>query len=164
VTPDIITVAKALGNGLPIAAYITTDAHAAKYTRPGAATFGGNLVSCQAALATLRFHMRHDLGSRAVMLGDHLQQRLRLLAERHSAVADVRGLGLMIGVELCDGTGQPAAALLDDLLEDLKDAGYLLGKTGPGRNVLTIMPPLVVEQEALDGLVDRIDELLARDE
>jgi 4-aminobutyrate aminotransferase/4-aminobutyrate aminotransferase/(S)-3-amino-2-methylpropionate transaminase len=162
VTPDIITVAKALGNGLPIAAYITTDAHAVKYTRPGAATFGGNLVSCQAALATLRFHAQHDLGSRAAMLGDHLQERLRLLAEQHSAIAEVRGLGLMIGVELRDPAGQPAAALLDDLLEELKDAGYLLGKTGPGRNVLTIMPPLVVEQEALDGLVDRIDELLTR--
>jgi 4-aminobutyrate aminotransferase-like enzyme len=164
VTPDIVTVAKALGNGLPIAAYITSDAHAAKYTRPGAATFGGNLVSCQAALATLRFHARQDLGRRAAILGDHLQQRLCGLAERHAAVAEVRGLGLMIGVELCDLAGQPAAALLDNLLEDLKDAGYLLGKTGPGRNVLTIMPPLVVEQEALDGLADRIDEMLARHE
>jgi 4-aminobutyrate aminotransferase/4-aminobutyrate aminotransferase/(S)-3-amino-2-methylpropionate transaminase len=162
VVPDVITVAKALGNGLPIAAYVTTAAHAAKYTRPGAATFGGNLVSCQAALATLRFHMRQELGVRAANLGAHLQDRLRRLAERHAAIAEVRGLGLMIGVELRDVGAQLAAALMDDLLEDLKDAGYLLGKTGPGRNVLTIMPPLVVEQEALDALVDCLDELLAR--
>ena len=79
VTPDIVTVAKALGNGLPIAAYITTDAIAAHYTRPGAATFGGNLVSCQAALATLRFHQRHNLGQRSRTLGEHLQNRLREL-------------------------------------------------------------------------------------
>jgi 4-aminobutyrate aminotransferase-like enzyme len=162
VVPDVVTVAKALGNGLPIAAYLTTDAHAAKYTRPGAATFGGNLVSCQAALATLRFHMRRELGPRAANLGSHLQDRLRRLAERHAAIAEVRGLGLMIGVELCDTATQPAAALMDDLLEDLKDAGYLVGKTGPGRNVLTIMPPLIVEQEALDALVDCLDELMAR--
>jgi 4-aminobutyrate aminotransferase/4-aminobutyrate aminotransferase/(S)-3-amino-2-methylpropionate transaminase len=162
VVPDVITVAKALGNGLPIAAYVTTAAHAATYTRPGAATFGGNLVSCQAALATLRFHMRQELGVRASKIGAHLQDRLRRLAERHAAIAEVRGLGLMIGVELRDVAAQPAAALTDDLLEDLKDAGYLLGKTGPGRNVLTIMPPLVVEQEALDALVDCLDELLAR--
>jgi 4-aminobutyrate aminotransferase/4-aminobutyrate aminotransferase/(S)-3-amino-2-methylpropionate transaminase len=77
VTPDVVTVAKALGNGLPIAAYITNDAHAAKYTRPGAATFGGNLVSCLAARATLRFHLQQDLGRRAALLGDYVQQRLR---------------------------------------------------------------------------------------
>jgi 4-aminobutyrate aminotransferase len=84
------------------------------------------------------------------------------LAERHTAIADVRGLGLMIGVELRDTAKQPAAALMDDLLEALKDAGYLVGKTGPGRNVLTIMPPLIVEQEALDGLAECLDELLTR--
>jgi 4-aminobutyrate aminotransferase/4-aminobutyrate aminotransferase/(S)-3-amino-2-methylpropionate transaminase len=162
VVPDIVTVAKALGNGFPIAAYITTDALAAKYTRPGAATFGGNLVSCAAALATLRFHQRHELGQRSEALGTHLRERLLQLSRRHPTVAEVRGLGLMIGAELRDERGEPAAVLMDNLLEDLKDAGYLLGKTGPGRNVLTFLPPLVVEQEALDGLVDCLDEALAR--
>jgi 4-aminobutyrate aminotransferase/4-aminobutyrate aminotransferase/(S)-3-amino-2-methylpropionate transaminase len=162
VSPDIVTVAKALGNGFPIAAYLTTDAVAAHYTRPGAATFGGNLVSCQAALATLRFHQKHELGRRSETLGDRLQERLRALARRHAAVAEVRGRGLMIGVELRDGSGAPAAELTDNVLEETKDAGYLLGKTGPGRNVLTLMPPLVVEEGALDGAVERLDEVLAR--
>jgi 4-aminobutyrate aminotransferase/4-aminobutyrate aminotransferase/(S)-3-amino-2-methylpropionate transaminase len=162
VSPDIVTVAKALGNGFPIAAYLTTDAVAAHYTRPGAATFGGNLVSCRAALATLRFHQKHDLGRRSETLGARLQERLRALARRQPAIAEVRGRGLMIGVELRDGSGGPAAALTDNVLEEMKDAGYLLGKTGPGRNVLTFMPPLVVEPEALDGVVDRLDEVLAR--
>ncbi len=164
VTPDVITVAKALGNGFPIAAYITTDAHAAKYTRPGAATFGGNLVSCRAALATLRYHVRHKLGPRSEALGVWLRGRLGELTARHEAIAEVRGLGLMVGVELRDVAGRPAASLTDDLLEDLKDDGYLLGKTGPGRNVLTIMPPLVVDQAGLAGLVDCLDELLAKSE
>jgi 4-aminobutyrate aminotransferase-like enzyme len=162
VTPDVITVAKALGNGLPIAAYVTTDAAAAHYTRPGAATFGGNLVSCAAALATLRFHQRHELGRRSATLGEHLRGKLRELASRHPVMAEVRGLGLMVGVELCDARGQPAAALTDTVLEEMKDAGYLIGKTGPGRNVLTFLPPLVVEVEALDGLVGRLDEALSR--
>jgi 4-aminobutyrate aminotransferase-like enzyme len=162
VTPDVITVAKALGNGFPIAAYITTDAHAAKYTRPGAATFGGNLVSCRAALATLRYHQKHNLGARSEALGIWLRGRLGELASRHSAVADVRGLGLMIGVELRDVGTRNAASLTDDLLEEFKDAGYLLGKTGPNRNVLTIMPPLVVDQDSLTGLVDALDELLSK--
>jgi 4-aminobutyrate aminotransferase-like enzyme len=161
VTPDIVTVAKALGNGFPIAAYLTTDAIAAHHTRPGAATFGGNLVSCRAALATLRFHQEQELGKRSAALGEHLQARLRALGRRHPAVAEVRGRGLMIGVELLDGGGQPAAALTDTLLEEMKDAGYLLGKTGPGRNVLTFMPPLIVEEDALDGAVARLDEALA---
>jgi 4-aminobutyrate aminotransferase/4-aminobutyrate aminotransferase/(S)-3-amino-2-methylpropionate transaminase len=162
VTPDVMTVAKALGNGLPIAAYVTTDAVAAHYTRPGAATFGGNLVSCAAALAALRFHQRHDLGRRSTALGGQLRGRLRELANRHPVIAEVRGLGLMIGAELRDGRGQPAAALTDAVLEEMKDAGYLLGKTGPGRNVLTFLPPLVVEPEALDRLAGRLDEALSR--
>ncbi len=162
VVPDIVTVAKALGNGLPIAAYITTDALAAHYTRPGAATFGGNLVSCQAALATLRFHQRRQLGPRSEALGKHLLGRLRELRPRHPVISDVRGRGLMIGVELRDPQGQPAAARTDSVLEAMKDAGYLLGKTGPGRNVLTLMPPLIVEQPALDALVEKLDEVLSR--
>ncbi len=162
IVPDIVTVAKALGNGLPIAAYVTTTAIAAHYTRPGAATFGGNLVSCRAALATLRYHQRNELGRRSEILGAHLLGRLRELGRHHPQIKEVRGRGLMIGVELCDPHGEPAAPLTDRVLEELKDAGYLLGKTGPGRNVLTIMPPLIVEQEALDGLVECLDSVLSR--
>jgi 4-aminobutyrate aminotransferase-like enzyme len=160
VIPDIVTVAKALGNGFPIAAYLTTDALAARYKRPGASTFGGNLVSCRAALATLQFHRRNQLGTRASELGAYLLARLRDLQERHPVIAEVRGLGLMIGVELRDHCGTPAGVLLDELLERTKEAGYLLGKTGPGRNVLTIMPPLVVERGALHGLVETLDREL----
>jgi 4-aminobutyrate aminotransferase-like enzyme len=162
VVPDIVTLAKALGNGFPIAAYLTTDAVAAHYTRPGAARFGGNLVSCQAALATLRFHQRHALGRRSTALGERLRGRLRDLAGQHSAITEVRGRGLMVGVELRDSREEPAASLTDRVLEEMKDAGYLLGKTGPGRNVLTFLPPLVVEAEALDGAVAQLDEVLAR--
>jgi 4-aminobutyrate aminotransferase-like enzyme len=160
VTPDVITVAKALGNGFPIAAYLTTDALAARYTRPGASTFGGNLVSCAAARATLRFHEKYDLGRRSEALGRHLQERLRELQRRHGVIAEVRGLGLMIGAEMRDKHGEPAQRLVDDALERMKDAGYLLGKTGVHRNVLTFMPPLIVEQSALDGTVETLDAVL----
>jgi 4-aminobutyrate aminotransferase/4-aminobutyrate aminotransferase/(S)-3-amino-2-methylpropionate transaminase len=162
VVPDIVTVAKALGNGFPIAAYITTDEIAAHYTRPGAATFGGNLVSCRAALATLAFHEKHRLGERSSSLGDRLRNQLLELQRRRPEIAEVRGRGLMIGVELRDAGSQPAAALTDRVLEELKDAGLLLGKTGPGRNVLTLMPPLVVTSEALDLFVDALDRALRK--
>jgi 4-aminobutyrate aminotransferase/4-aminobutyrate aminotransferase/(S)-3-amino-2-methylpropionate transaminase len=138
VVPDILTVAKALGNGFPIAAYITSDAIAAAYTRPGAATFGGNLVSCRAALATLTYHQEYRLGERSCELGGHLRMQLNELARRHPEITAVRGLGLMLGIEVCEPTGAPAAARTDAILESLKDAGYLVGKTGPGRNVLTL--------------------------
>jgi 4-aminobutyrate aminotransferase-like enzyme len=159
VVPDIVTVAKALGNGFPIAAMITSDEVAAAYTRPGAATFGGNLVSCRAALATLAFHRRHRLGERSRALGAHLLTQLRELQRRHPVV-EVRGRGLMLGVELHDSRGAPAAAFTDSVLERLKDDGFLLGKTGPGRNVLTLMPPLVVTQQELDNVVDALDRTL----
>jgi 4-aminobutyrate aminotransferase-like enzyme len=162
VVPDIVTVAKALGNGFPIAAYITSDAVAAHYTRPGAATFGGNLVSCRAALATLDFHRRHDLGRRSEMLGTHLSERLRQLQQRHPMIAEVRGRGLMLGTELRKSDGSPAHEWTDAILEAMKDAGYLIGKTGPGRNVLTFLPPLIVEAAALDEMVDALDFALSR--
>jgi 4-aminobutyrate aminotransferase-like enzyme len=162
VVPDIVTVAKALGNGFPIAAFLTTDAIAAHYTRPGAATFGGNLVSCRAALATLAFHQRHRLGERSATLGDRLRRQLAEVQGRRPAIAEVRGRGLMIGIELRDRKNIPAAALTDRILEDLKDAGFLVGKTGPGRNVLTVMPPLVVPSPALDALVENLDQVLQR--
>lgn len=160
VVPDIVTVAKALGNGFPIAAYLTSDALAAHYTRPGAATFGGNLVSCRAALATLHFHHRHELGRRSETLGAHLANRLRQMQERHPAIAEVRGRGLMLGAELRNPDGSPANQLTDGVLEAMKDAGYLIGKSGPGRNVLTFLPPLIVEAEQLDALIDALDGVL----
>ncbi len=160
VVPDIVTVAKALGNGFPIAAYITTDEIAAHYTRPGASTFGGNLVSCRAALATLTYHKQHQLGDRSTTLGNRLRSQLIELQRRHPEIAEVRGRGLMIGVELCDAEKNPAAALTDSVLERMKDAGFLLGKTGPGRNVLTLMPPLVVTSDALDTVVEGLDQVL----
>jgi 4-aminobutyrate aminotransferase-like enzyme len=159
VVPDIVTVAKALGNGFPIAAYVTTDDIAAHYTRPGAATFGGNLVSCRAALATLAFHQRERLGERSAALGERLLGRLRELQGRHPAIAEVRGRGLMVGVELREADA-PGAALTDAVLERLKAAGFLLGKTGPGRNVLTLMPPLVIAADDLDAAVDALDMAL----
>ena len=160
VVPDIVTVAKALGNGFPVAAYITNDEIAAHYTRPGAATFGGNLVSCRAALATLAFHQRNRLGERSTTLGNRLRDQLMELQKHRPEIAEVRGLGLMIGVELRDRANNPAAALTDDVLEKMKDAGFLLGKTGPGRNVLTLMPPLIATSEALDSVVEAFEHVL----
>ena len=160
VVPDIVTVAKALGNGFPIAAYVTTDAIAAHYTRPGAATYGGNLVSCSAALATLSYHKREKLGERSATLGRYLLARLQEAKSELPFITEVRGKGLMVGLELGDKPGMTGAILADELLEVMKDEGFLLGKTGVGRNVLTLMPPLIISKRQLDEVVDTLVKLL----
>jgi 4-aminobutyrate aminotransferase-like enzyme len=152
IEPDILTVCKALGNGLPISAFVATDAVAAKYTRPGASTFGGNPVCAATAQAVLDYMTEHRLEQRAERLGRRLRGRLEALAARHPVIAEVRGLGLMLGLELVDTAGRPATRLLDELLEDLKERGVLAGKTGPERNVLTLMPPLVMDERQVDEL------------
>lgn len=162
VVPDVVCLAKALGNGFPISAFVTTDEIAASYTRPGASTLGGNPVSATAALATLEFHEANRLGERAARLGQTLLSRLREVQARHDVVADVRGRGLMIGMELDAQDADATARATDCVLESMKDAGYLVGKTGPGRNVITFMPPLIVEWEDLAGATDALDEALKR--
>jgi 4-aminobutyrate aminotransferase-like enzyme len=160
VTPDIVTLAKALGNGFPIAVTATSSQLAQSYRKPGASTFGGNPVSAAAALAVLDYHAKHGLGDRARQLGGWLVDTLRHQLDKLSRVQEIRGRGLMVGVEIVEGDEQQTADYVTDVLEVLKDAGFLLGRTGPGRNVLTIMPPLVVEQSDLQTLVDAIEQVL----
>lgn len=161
VAPQLMSVAKALANGTPIGAVIATDAVAGAYTRPGASTFGGNGTSTSAALATLDYIERHHLVERAARLGEFLIDQLRELMPRHACCGDLRGLGLMLGLELVAPDGSPAGALADEVLESLRERGFLLGKTGPGRNVLTFMPPLVVEKRDLEDLTNALCEVLA---
>lgn len=157
IQPDIMTVCKALGNGLPIAAFIATDAVAEKYTKPGASTFGGNLACASAALATLAFMVENKLDEKARLASTQIRAGLATLAARYPQISETRGLGLMIGMELTDLNGQPASALMDDLLEDLKDLGVLVGKTGPERNVLTLMPPLIIKDNEIEQLLTALD-------
>ncbi|MCG3179773.1 MAG: [LysW]-aminoadipate semialdehyde transaminase [Phycisphaerae bacterium] len=166
VLPDIVCLAKALGNGFPISAFVTSDAIAAGYTRPGASTLGGNPVSAAAALATLEYHERNGLGARAAEFGGTLRDRLGELQARHEIIRDVRGRGLMIGVELNPEKVEKVdlvhfSSAADFVLERMKDAGFLIGKTGVGRNVLTFMPPLVVEWSELADAADALDRVLS---
>jgi 4-aminobutyrate aminotransferase-like enzyme len=162
IEPDMITVCKALANGLPIAAVVATPEVAAAYTKPGASTFGGNLVCATAALATLDFMREHALEDAARRAGARLRAGLEDMARRYAAIREVRGLGLMLGVELVAADGAPIGAVLDDVLEDLKDRGVLVGKTGPGRNVLTLMPPLVISDAEIDTVLASLGDVFAQ--
>lgn len=161
VQPDIVTMAKALGNGVPVAAFATTDEIAASFNRPSASTFGGNPVSAVTALAVLDYIESHRLVQRSKQLGGILQEGLRSLAARYpQAITEVRGAGLMIGAELCGEDPPHGAALVDDVLEQMKDRGFIIGKNGVDRNVLAFQPPLVITEEDIAGMLTALEETL----
>lgn len=161
VVPDIMTMSKALGNGIPMAAFSTTKEIAASFTSPSASTLGGNPVSSTAALAVLDYISEHNLCDKAKKLGEILYKKLNELKDKYSFVSEVRGKGLMLGMELRDERNEPNASKTDAVLEQLKDDGIILGKNGLHRNVLAFQPPLVIEESDIDFLLERLDYALA---
>lgn len=162
VVPDILTMAKALGNGIPIGAFATTDEIAMKFTRPSASTFGGNPVSAVTALAVLDYIESHQLQQRAEALGAILQDGLKEIASRYgNIISDVRGAGLMIGAELLVDNTHDGAILVDEILEQMKDQGYCIGKNGVHRNVLAFQPPLVIAEEDITGMLSALELVIS---
>ena len=152
--PHIITVAKSLGGGVPIGAMLTTD-DLAQHLGPGthASTFGGNPLVCAAALAALEALEAEQLMANARKVGAYFRQRLEELQARHQAVREVRGLGLMIGVEL-DRDARPF------LLKAL-ERGFIINC--PKETVWRFLPPLVITEADVDRAVGVLDELLVED-
>lgn len=165
VTPDIVTMAKGIGNGMPLAAVTTRREIAEALTqRLHFNTFGGNPVSTAAGLAVLDVIEEDGLQENASIVGARLKAGLEGLMRRHSLVGDVRGLGLMLGVELVRdrGTKEPAATEALEVLERLRDAGVLVGKGGLAGNVLRIKPPLCITPDDADFAVAALDYALER--
>lgn len=158
--PDIVTLAKSLGGGLPIGAVLTTEAAGGSFGFPRASTFGGNPIVCRAALAVLEVIEREGLVERAAVLGAFFLKRLRALQARHSIIGDVRGLGLMLGIELVRPDQNPAPRETDWVLNRLKDRGILLGKGGPHRNVLILQPPLIINRMEIQSTLHTLDSIL----
>ena len=164
VTPDIVTLGKPMGNGHPIAAVVT---RAEIVNRFGArttffSTFGGNPVACAAALAVLDVLDEEGLVDRAATIGDELRSDLAALARRHDAIGDVRGRGLMTGVELVRdrASREPAADLARRAKDDMAERGVLIGTTGRLGNVLKIRPPLCLTPEEASLIVATLDGVL----
>ncbi len=160
VTPDIMSVAKALGNGQPISAFISTKKIADTYTRPGASTLGGNPVSSTAALAVLDYIAEKNLTDNAKARGKQLMNGLKTLQKKFPIIGDVRGLGLMVGAEFVHADKSPAFRELDILLEELKNRGFIVGKNGVGRNVLAFQPPLVITESDIDDVLNAVEIIL----
>ena len=162
VEPDIMSVAKALGNGQPISAFISTAEIADTYTRPGASTLGGNPVSTTAGLAVLDYIAENNLMENAKQRGEQLKRGLENLQKKYQIIGDVRGIGLMIGAEFVHADKSPAPKELDEVLETLKDNGFIIGKGGVGRNVMAFQPPLVITKENVDDVLNALDLVLSQ--
>ncbi|SCM79815.1 Acetylornithine aminotransferase [uncultured Sporomusa sp.] len=161
VEPDIMTMAKALGNGTPVGAFTARPEIADTYTRPGASTLGGNPVTSAAALATLEVLTKNNLAAQAALLGEYLKQGLTELQKKHPLIGDIRGHGLMLGAEIVKPDKSPATEQLDRMLEEMKNRGFLIGKNGPDRNVMAFQPPLVITRDDLDNLLNNLADVLA---
>ncbi|HOZ49219.1 MAG TPA: aspartate aminotransferase family protein [Candidatus Hydrogenedentes bacterium] len=151
VTPDIMTLAKGLANGVPMGAMGCTENVSSGFA-PGAhaCTFGGNPLCSAAAVATLRALTRPRFIENAAAVGQYFADRLRTLAGKYDVIVEVRGKGLMVGVEM----KQPVKDTIDKLL----DAGVICGPAGP--NVLRFLPPLIVTKEEVDQVVALLDTVL----
>jgi 4-aminobutyrate aminotransferase len=157
---DIVTVAKGIASGLPLS---VTAARADVMTWPPgahASTFGGNPLSCAAALETIAL-LKDGLMKNAEVVGNHLLERLRGLMDKYPLIGDVRGKGLMVGVELVRDrqTKERATTERDRIVQAMFKRGVLI--LGAGRNALRFAPPLVINKEQIDSVVGIFEEALA---
>jgi alanine-glyoxylate transaminase/(R)-3-amino-2-methylpropionate-pyruvate transaminase len=163
VVPDIVTMAKGIGNGVPLAAVTTRSDIARTMTqRIHFNTYGGNPVCMAAGLAVLDVIEEDGLQENARVVGGRLKAGLQRLAERHPLIGDVRGLGLLLGVELVRdrGTKEPARAETMEVLEACRTMGVLVGKGGLDGNVLRVKPPLCITAADADFALDVLDRAL----
>jgi 4-aminobutyrate aminotransferase len=159
VEPDVLLTAKGLGSGMPIGAIVSREAITKWERGAHGSTFGGNPVCCAAALATLDV-VEGGLMANAARMGDRLMGGLRQLAARHGSIGDVRGLGLMIGIEFVRdrATREPGAELVHDLVQRAFRRGLLI--LGAGRSTLRLAPPLVIDEYDVDTALAMLDECL----
>jgi 4-aminobutyrate aminotransferase-like enzyme/Ser/Thr protein kinase RdoA (MazF antagonist) len=164
VVPDIVCVAKAMGNGQPLGAVITTKAIADAYRSCGYffSSAGGSPVSCVVGLTVLDIIERDALQRNALSVGDHLKARITALAEHYPLIGTVHGSGLYMGVELVRdrATLEPAAAETAAICERLRELGVIVQPTGDRQNVLKMKPPMCITAESADFFVDVLERVL----
>jgi alanine-glyoxylate transaminase / (R)-3-amino-2-methylpropionate-pyruvate transaminase len=163
VTPDIVTMAKGIGNGIPLAAVTTRREIAATLGQKiHFNTFGGNPVSMAAGLAVLDVIEEEGLQENARVIGDRLLAGFRALQAQHRLVGDIRGMGLMLGIELVKDRESrlPATTETLEVLEMCREQGVLLGKGGLTGNVLRIKPPMCITADDADFAIDVLDRAL----
>jgi 4-aminobutyrate aminotransferase len=164
VKPEMMTYAKGAANGMPIGITVARADVADAFTGMTISTFGGNPLTIAAAGATLDVMEEENIPARVERLGARFRAGLDSLMEKHSLIGEVRGLGLMLGVELVKDrkTKEPAAAATGALLEAAKDEGLLIGKGGLYGNVIRIAPPMTASKRQIDDGIELFDKGLAK--
>ncbi len=165
VLPDLVTMGKPMGNGHPLSATVSRREIVEKFAEKGRYfnTFGGNPVSCAAGLAVLDVIEKEGLQENARIVGNYLTAGLQALAEKHTAIGDVRGTGLFIAVELVKNaeSREPATTFTADVVNGLKNRGVLTGSIGPDSNILKLRPPMVFSKQNADFMLEVFDDTLA---
>jgi len=166
VIPDIVTMGKPMGNGHPVSALVTSFEAVDSFSKQSSYfnTFGGNPVSCAAAMAVMDVIEAENLQANALEVGKYLHQGLESMSRRHEIIGDIRGSGFFIGVDLVQDrhSRKPAGDEAVRIINDLKDRGVLAGRTGPHGNVLKFRPPMVFSKAHADLLLERFEETLRR--
>jgi 4-aminobutyrate aminotransferase-like enzyme len=163
VNPDILVLAKGIASGVPIAATVATDEVANAFTAADhSSTYGGNAVMCAAALANIQVMLEERIPENALKVGRFLFERLQDLARKYALIGDVRGKGLMIGVELVKDreSKEPAVEETTKVREEMRKRGILVGKGGTSRSVLRIQPPLIMTEAQAQTVIDSLDDSL----
>jgi 4-aminobutyrate aminotransferase len=160
VIPDIITCAKGMADGVPIGATVTTSEIAGSYRGMTISTFGGNPVTSVAALATIQVIEEEHLRVNADTVGAHFRSKLDELQQKHPLIGEVRGRGLMQGLELVKDptTKEPAPEATNQLLEHTRENGLLVGKGGLYGNVVRLSPMLNISQGDVDEAIRILDK------
>ena len=164
VEPDLMCMAKGIADGFPLSAFIAPADIAAAFT-PGdhLSTFGGSPISCAAALANLDVMLGEDMPGNATRRGEQLMKRLTAFQQRCALIGDVRGKGLMIGIELVtDAKRTPAAKEAKQVRNLCREAGVLIGLGGAYANVLRLQPPLVMTEAEADQAASVIERAITQ--
>ena len=165
VVPDVVCLGKPMGNGHPVAGLVTTSEIMARFRGSFRYfnTFGGNPVSCAAAMAVLDELEAQNLQANAAKMGKLAKERLQTLAEKYEVIGDVRQSGMVFGAEfvLNRRTKEPASAYADRIINAMRHRGVILSKLGRHKNTLKIRPPMPFGENHLDQLINTLDSVLA---
>lgn len=161
IIPDMMTVAKGIASGFPLSAVVSTKEIMGKWL-PGAhgTTFGGNPVSCAAAVATIKTIKEEGLLKKAETISQKAIKRLRDMKERCRPIGDIRGLGLMIGIEFVNDQNEPDPEVVKRIIKGCLDRGLILIECGGEKNVIRFIPPLIISEKEMDKELDIFEEVV----
>ena len=169
IIPDILCFGKPMGGGFPLSAVVTRREITDKTRGDGpllltrvTGTYAGNSVACVASISTMKYIEKYHLAENAKKMGDYLIKSFKDLSDRKSSIGDVRGRGLLIGVELVKDkkTKEPASEEASKIVQEAFDSGLIIGTAGQYRNVLSLHPPLILNFDQAQRAVEILDKLI----